>query len=79
MQELISVFGAERVLYGSDWPWGNMWATMNVVSTVTRHDPALAYRILYANAQELLDVSLLPKAADPDPVSTLTEPVRNTG
>lgn len=64
VRELIDVFGPERVLYGSDWPWGNMWATMNVVSTVTRNDPALAYRILYANAQELLDVSLLPNSVD---------------
>ncbi|MGB1253026.1 MAG: amidohydrolase family protein [Candidatus Promineifilaceae bacterium] len=71
VRELVSVFGPERVLYGSDWPWGNMWATMNVVSTVTRHDPALAYRILYANAQDLLDVSLLPKANKQAQLSTL--------
>ena len=63
IRQLIDVFGAERVLYGSDWPWGNMWASLNAVRTATSHDPALMQRLLYANALELLHRVSLPTAA----------------
>lgn len=67
IRHLLDTFGAERVLYGSDWPWGNMWASLNAVRTATSHDPALTRRILYANALELLHrVSLAaPASAKP--------------
>ncbi len=52
--ELVSVFGPERVLYASDWPWGNHAPTIKMVEEACRGDNALKRLIFFENATQLL-------------------------
>jgi predicted TIM-barrel fold metal-dependent hydrolase len=54
IKELISVFGPERVLYGSDWPCGSMTAMIKAVKVACGGDKALERRIFYENAAEMM-------------------------
>jgi len=51
---LIKVFGPERVLYGSDWPWGNHIPAIKAVRKACRGDRALEDVIFHKNAARLL-------------------------
>lgn len=52
--ELIRVFGPERVLFASDWPFGNRQPAVKIVKKACRGDAFLEKRIFYENAAELL-------------------------
>jgi hypothetical protein len=54
IRKLIAVFGAERVLYGSDWPWGNHMPAIKIVRKACRGDKSLENRIFRENAAGLL-------------------------
>ncbi len=54
VRELIDTFGAERVLFASDWPYGNRSPALAIVREVCRGDRGLERRILFENAAELL-------------------------
>jgi hypothetical protein len=54
IRKFIEVFGPERVLYASDWPWGNMRPAIRCVRRACRRDRGLERRIFYDNAVELL-------------------------
>jgi predicted TIM-barrel fold metal-dependent hydrolase len=45
----------ERLLYGSDWPWGNPEITLQVIELTVR-DPQDKEMILYKNAERLLGI-----------------------
>lgn len=51
---LIKALGVERVLYASDWPWGNMERTIHVVEQACAGDAIAARRVLAENAAALL-------------------------
>jgi uncharacterized protein len=51
---LIKVFGPERVLYGSDWPWGNHIPAIKAVRKACRADKSLEELIFHENAARLL-------------------------
>lgn len=54
VRELIRVFGPDRVLYASDWPFGNREPAIKIVKKACRGDTSLEKRIFYENAAALL-------------------------
>ena len=54
IRDLIRVFGPERILYGSDWPWGNRITPQKTVARACRGDKGLEARIFSENAIELM-------------------------
>jgi predicted TIM-barrel fold metal-dependent hydrolase len=54
--ELISIFGPERVLFGSDWPFGNRPPMKAIVQEVCRGDRSLEKLIFRENAVRLLRI-----------------------
>lgn len=54
VRKLVEVFGPERVLYGSDWPWGNHLPAIRIVRKACNGDHALERRIFHENAAGLL-------------------------
>jgi len=49
-------FGPERVLLGSDWPWGCQETPIRLLSQITEGDPALADMLFHGNAERLQKV-----------------------
>jgi hypothetical protein len=56
VRELIATFGPERVLFASDWPYGNRPPAVAIAKAACRGDRDLERRIFYENAAELLGV-----------------------
>jgi predicted TIM-barrel fold metal-dependent hydrolase len=56
VRQLISTFGPDRVLFGSDWPFGNRPPAVEIVKRACRGDKGLERRIFFENAAELLGV-----------------------
>ena len=54
VRELIRVFGPDRVMYASDWPFGNRKPAIKIVKKACRGDTSLEKRIFYENAAEIL-------------------------
>ncbi|MBI5590084.1 MAG: amidohydrolase [Deltaproteobacteria bacterium] len=54
VRRLLSVFGPERVMYASDWPYGNRIPAIKIVKKACKGDKGLENRILYKNAAALL-------------------------
>jgi hypothetical protein len=52
---LLSVFGQERVMYASDWPYGNQKPAVKIIKKACCGDKSLERRIFYENAAILLD------------------------
>jgi hypothetical protein len=75
VRELIATFGPERVLFGSDWPYGNRPPALEIVKVACRGDRGLERRIFFENAAELLAMSdPLPSRAPSDPSSVPPPP-----
>lgn len=47
-------FGPERVLLGSDWPWGCMETPIRLLKKISDGNPGLADKLLYKNALRLM-------------------------
>jgi len=56
VRQLIKTFGSERVLFGSDWPWGSREPHIKIVEAACRGDQGLQQRLLGENARELLKI-----------------------
>ena len=56
-RQLIETFGPGRVLYASDWPFGERNAPIRIVKKASRGDKTVEKRIFYENAAELLKIS----------------------
>jgi predicted TIM-barrel fold metal-dependent hydrolase len=54
VRELIRVFGPERVLFASDWPYGNRPPALEIARRACGGDAGLERRILFENAAELM-------------------------
>ncbi len=54
VKKLISVFGPEKVMYGSDWPWGSRAAVIKATKKACNGDKSLEKLIFFENAQQLL-------------------------
>jgi predicted TIM-barrel fold metal-dependent hydrolase len=50
----IDAFGPERVLFGSDWPWGFQEAPIRIVRQAAGGDEAVADLIFHENAERIL-------------------------
>lgn len=58
VRKLIKVFGAEKVLYASDWPFGSRVPHIKIIKAACRGDSKLEEMLFYRNAQELLGISI---------------------
>lgn len=54
VRKLIDVFGPERVLYGSDWPWGNHIPAIKIARKACNGDKTLEHLLFHENAARLL-------------------------
>ena len=57
VKELIRVLSAEKVLFGSDWPWGNRKPALKILKKACKSDYHLERRLLFENASELMNLS----------------------
>lgn len=57
IRKLIRSFGAERVMYASDWPYGNRKPHLRTVRAACRGDASLERMIFFENAASLLGIS----------------------
>jgi len=58
VRRLIDAFGSERVLFASDWPYGNRPPALAIVRKVCGRDAGLERRLLFENAAELMGLRL---------------------
>lgn len=56
VRHLVKTFGADRVLYGSDWPWGSREPHIKIVEAACKGDQHLQQQLLGDNARELLGI-----------------------
>ncbi|MCI7303789.1 MAG: amidohydrolase family protein [Clostridiales Family XIII bacterium] len=54
VKEFLKRFGERRVLFGTDWPWGQEAAPIRIVEEACGGDKELEARVFYKNAEELL-------------------------
>jgi len=54
VRELIRAFGPERVMYASDWPYGNRLPAIKIIKKACKGDISLERRIFYENAASIL-------------------------
>ena len=54
IKKLFRAFGAERVLFASDWPFGSRRAAKRAVIAACGKDNALKKKIFYENAASLM-------------------------
>lgn len=57
IRELIKAFGPERVLYASDWPWGDRKTNIACVAKACKGDKPVKRLLYYENAARLLKLS----------------------
>ncbi|MCU0844781.1 MAG: amidohydrolase family protein [Spirochaetes bacterium] len=57
IRRLVAAFGPDRVLYGSDWPWGSRLTALAAVRAACRGDAGLERAILGENAAALLGIT----------------------
>lgn len=58
IRKIINTFGRERVVFGSDWPFGNTMAAYKSVKKACDGDKSLEEQILGETAAELMGISL---------------------
>ena len=56
VRALIAAFGPERVLYASDWPFGNMAPAVKIVKKACRKDKSLENLLFHENAASLMNL-----------------------
>ena len=56
VKRLIETFGPERVMYASDWPWGNQAVSLRIVDQICKQDATLKRLLLFENAARLLKI-----------------------
>ncbi len=54
IKELVSVFGSERVLFASDWPYGDRKISIKMVRLSCEGNKKLEEKLFYTNAKTLL-------------------------
>jgi hypothetical protein len=57
VRELIATFGPERVLFASDWPFGERPPALAIARAACAGDPGLERRVLFENAAERLKLA----------------------
>ncbi len=54
VRDLINKFGSHRVMYASDWPFGNRKPAMKIVKKACNGDEKLERKLFFENASEIL-------------------------
>jgi predicted TIM-barrel fold metal-dependent hydrolase len=54
LHELLEALGPGKLLFGSDWPWYHLGATLAKLLIVTEGDPAARFAVLRGNAEQVL-------------------------
>ncbi|MFA6450809.1 MAG: amidohydrolase family protein [bacterium] len=63
VRELIDTIGPDRIMYGSDWPVYPLAMPLSKIFIATEGDPESRRKILYENAQRLLNLKVASKTA----------------
>ena len=58
IREYFRVYGPDRVLFGSDWPWGYRKPAVRILKKACRGDKGLERRVFFENAAELMQLSI---------------------
>ncbi len=74
LRHVLDVVPADRVLYGTDWPFYHQALTLARVLIATEDDRALRRAVLHDNAARLLDLQPAPAGATPTPVPATAPP-----
>ena len=56
IRDLLRAFGPERVMYGSDWPWGSRVAMKKALTIACGEDKGLERRVFFENAARLMGI-----------------------
>ncbi len=64
IRQLMKAFGPERVMFASDWPYGNRIPGLRTIRAACRGDRKLEDMILCRNAAQLIDIPI-PKKDNP--------------
>jgi predicted TIM-barrel fold metal-dependent hydrolase len=56
--QLIGTMGTEKVLFGSDWPWGKRKPALKILKLACKGDHQKERRILFENAAQLMNLQL---------------------
>lgn len=56
VRELLTVFGPERVMFASDWPYGSRKPAVRIMKAACRGDKSLERLVFYENAAALLGI-----------------------
>jgi len=54
IRQLLNTFGEDKILFGSDWPFGSRMTALKIMTKVCRGNEALAEKIFHGNAEKLL-------------------------
>ena len=46
--------GEERLMFGSDWPFGRQRVELSIIMELTEGNPALREKLLWKNAESLV-------------------------
>ena len=57
IKKLIKVLGPDRVLYASDWPFGDAWAALACARKACKGDGPLLRKVLYENAARVYGIT----------------------
>lgn len=58
MRRLVELFGAQKILFASDYPFDGITESLEECFTAFSSDPALLHSVLYQNAAQLLNLPL---------------------
>ena len=56
VKKIVRTFGLDKVMFASDWPWGNQAPPIRIVNIACKGDLEMAERIFFRNAEELLEL-----------------------
>jgi len=57
IKQLVSTFGEDKVLYGSDWPYGSRGPHLKIMSIACKKNPNLEEKLLFKNARAILNLA----------------------
>ncbi|MEW5736460.1 MAG: amidohydrolase family protein [Thermodesulfobacteriota bacterium] len=57
IRKLLRALGSDRVLYASDWPFGDAWASLACARKACKGDEPLLRKVLYGNAARVYGIT----------------------
>ena len=59
LHDMLERTGGERMLFGTDWPFYHLAASLAKLLIITEHQPTMRHALLRGNAERLLDLNNL--------------------